>query len=80
MQTDLSDLTAHEFREDVLSATLGGNTDFPESTLDALMQAMVGLTDHIIIEYLSFSILKTSVNNISTYNSISIQNSFQNMV
>ena len=43
MQTDLSDLTAHEFREDVLSATLGGNTDFPESTLDALMQAMVGL-------------------------------------
>ena len=57
MQTDLSDLTAHEFREDVLSATLGGNTDFPESTLDALMQAMVGLTDHILIEYLSFSII-----------------------
>ena len=57
MQTDLSDLTAHEFREDVLSATLGGNTDFPESTLDALMQAMVGLTDHIIIENSSFSIL-----------------------
>ena len=59
MQTDLSDLTAHEFREDVLSATLGGNTDFPESTLDALMQAMVGLTDHIIIENLSFLICKT---------------------
>ena len=58
MQTDLSDLTAHEFREDVLSATLGGNTDFPESTLDALMQAMVGLTDHIIIENSSFSICK----------------------
>ena len=54
MQTDLSDLTAHEFREDVLSATLGGNTDFPESTLDALMQAMVGLNDHIIIEDFSF--------------------------
>ena len=54
MQTDLSDLTAHEFREDVLSATLGGNTDFPESTLDALMQAMVGLNYHIIIENSSF--------------------------
>ena len=52
MQTDLSDLTAHEFREDVLSATLGGNTDFPESTLDALMQAMVGLNYHIIIRNL----------------------------
>ena len=75
MQTDLSDLTAHEFREDVLSATLGGNTDFPESTLDALMQAMVGLTDHIIIENSSFSIC-----NMSTYNSISILNAFQNMV
>ena len=61
MQTDLSDLTAHEFREDVLSATLGGNTDFPESTLDALMQAMVGLTDHIIIENLSFSICKAHI-------------------
>ena len=52
MQTDLSDITAHEFRKDVLSATLGGNTDFPESTLDALMQAMVGLNCHIIIENL----------------------------
>ena len=54
MQTDLSDITAHEFRKDVLSATLGGNTDFPESTLDALMQAMVGLNDYSIIENLSF--------------------------
>ena len=40
-QKTLSNLTAEEFKKAVQDATMGGNTDFPEATLDALMQAMV---------------------------------------
>ena len=41
LQTNLSNLTAEEFKTDVLGATMGGDTDFPEATLEALMEAMV---------------------------------------
>ena len=49
LQTDLSNLTAEDFKNDVLNATLGGNADFPEATLDALMQAMVNNNLYIIL-------------------------------
>ena len=39
--SSLSKTTAEQFKTDVLDATLSGNIDVPESTLDALMQVMV---------------------------------------
>ena len=43
LQKSLSNLTAEEFKRAVEAATMGGNSDFPEATLDALMQAMVSI-------------------------------------
>ena len=45
MQTSLAALSPETFRTEVLGATLGGNTDIPEASLDALMQAMVNNND-----------------------------------
>ena len=54
LQKSLSNLTAEEFKRAVEAATMGGNSDFPEATLDALMQAMVNLI--IINGFLHFSV------------------------
>ena len=37
----LAEMSADKFRQIVLGATLLGNVDVPESTLDALMQTMI---------------------------------------